>query len=360
MTLGDGKLADTDQAVHLAGVLVAEQGGRLAQAHGQVAVGPLPVQIHLILEGAGHRPQGKALLGFVIGVAQNEHAVQIVVPVAGDLIELPLGHQGSLGQQIAPLLLHVLHPALQQLDDPGALGQHDGQALTDAVHGGEILQLAAQLVVVPLQSILPLLQICVQLLLLGEGHAVNALEGLAIAVAPPIGGVAGGQLDGVALDAAGGVQMGTGAQVHELSLLIEGDVGVGGQVVDELHLIGLLPLLHIFQSLLPGQLKPLQLQLFLADLPHLALDLGQVVLGEGKGRIQIVIEAVFNAGADGQLHLRVQALDGLGQHMGAGMPVRPAVFLVFKRVLVFFAHGDSSLKLGSGNKKSPPLMMLQG
>ena len=45
-----------------------------------------------------------------------------------------------------------------------------------------------------------------------------------IAVAPPIGGVAGGQLDGVALDAAGGVQMGTGAQVHELALLIEGDV----------------------------------------------------------------------------------------------------------------------------------------
>ena len=197
-------------------------------------------------------------------------------------------------------------------------------------------------------GLLNALQIGVQLLLLGEGHAIDPLQGLAIAVAPPIGGVAGGQLDGVALDAAGGIQVGTGAQVHELSLLIEGDVGVGGQVVDQLHLVGLLPIFHVLQGLLPGQLKALQLQLLLADLAHFALDLGQVLGGEGKGRVQIVIKAVFDGRADGQLHLRMQALDGLGQDVGAGVPIGPAVFLVFKGVLVFFAHDDSSLILGSG------------
>ena len=39
---------------------------------------------------------------------------------------------------------------------------------------------------------------------------------------------------------------------------------------------------------------------------------------------------------------------GLGQDVGAGVPIGPAVFLVFKGVRVFFAHDDSSLILGSG------------
>ena len=69
---------------------------------------------------------------------------------------------------------------------------------------------------------------------------------------PPVGGVAGGELQGVALDAAGGVQMGTGAQVGELALLIEGDVGVLGQILDQLYLKGLRLLLHELDGLSPG------------------------------------------------------------------------------------------------------------
>ena len=71
--------------------------------------------------------------------------------------------------------------------------------------------------------------------------------------------------------------MGAGAEIRELALLVEGDMGVCGQVVDKLHLVGLCLLLHELQSLLPGQLEPLQLQLLLADLPHLRLDLLQML-----------------------------------------------------------------------------------
>ena len=156
VALGDGELAHPNQAVHLAGVLVAEQGGGLPQAHGQVPVAAAPVQEHLVLEGAGHGPQGEALLGLVHGVAQDEHAVQVMIPVARDLVQLPLGHIGRLSQQITPLALLVLHPALEGLDRPGALGQDDGQALTDHVHGGEILQLTAQLIVIPPLGVLHL------------------------------------------------------------------------------------------------------------------------------------------------------------------------------------------------------------
>jgi hypothetical protein len=87
-----------------------------------------------------------------LGIAQHEHAVEIVIPVAGDLIQFPLGHIRRLGQQIAALLLLILHPALKKLDDARALGQQDGEALADDVHRGEVFQLAAQFVVVALRA----------------------------------------------------------------------------------------------------------------------------------------------------------------------------------------------------------------
>ena len=257
MTLGNGELADADQAVHLAGVLVTEQGGGLAQTHGQIPVASCPVQEHLVLEGAGHGTQGKAFLLLVIGIAQNEHAVQVVIPVAGDPVQIPLRHQGSLGQQIAALAFLVLHPALQGLDDPGALGQQNGQALTDGLHGGEEFQLPAQLVVIPLQGLLLLLQVLVQLVLAGESDAVNSLEHLPLGVAPPVSAAGLGQLEAVVLDAAGVVQVGTGAQVGEVALGIEGNDGILGQVVDQLHLIGLVFGLHIGNGLGPGLLAAL-------------------------------------------------------------------------------------------------------
>ena len=137
--------------------------------------------------------------------------------------------------------------------------------------------------------------------------------------------------------------MGAGAQVGKLALLVEGDVCVLREVVDELHLEGLLLLLHELERLGPGQLKALQLQLLLADLPHLGLDLLQVLGSKGKGGVHIVVPALVDGGADGQLHLGPQPLDGLGHDVGAGVPVSLAVLRVLKaKLLVFFCHDNSS------------------
>ena len=141
--------------------------------------------------------------------------------------------------------------------------------------------------------------------------------------------------------------MGAGAQVGELPLPVEGDGLALGEIVDELYLEGLALLLHERQRLGPGQLKPLQLQLFLADFAHLPLDLLQVLGGEGKGRVHVVVPALVDGGADGQAHLRPQALHRLGHHVGAGVPVGFFVRFVFEGILVvFFGHNDSSLLLG--------------
>ena len=177
----------------------------------------------------------------------------------------------------------------------------------------------------------------------------------------PVGGVAGGELDAVALDAAGGVQVGAGAQVGELALLVEGDDGVLGQVVDKLYLIGFVLLLHELHGLGPGQLKALQLQLFLADLPHLGFQLGQLGLGEGFGGVKVVVKPVLNGRADGQLHLGMEALHGLGQHVGAGVPVGLFVVGIFKGVQILVSHGmvPPGQIWGMGIK-NPPLEILRG
>ena len=158
--------------------------------------------------------------------------------------------------------------------------------------------------------------------------------------------------------------MRAGAQVGELALLVEADDRVLGQVVDELHLVGLVALLHELDGLFPGQFEALQLQLLLADLAHLALDLGQDLRGEGDGGVHVVVEALGDGRADGQLHVGVQALDGLSQDVGAGVPVGLAVLLVFKGVFVVFCHDRIPPMLraaGAGIKiKNPTPELLSG
>ena len=119
-------------------------------------------------------------------------------------------------------------------------------------------------------------------------------------------------------------------------------MGISGQIFNQFHLIRLVLFLHEGNRLLTGQFKPLQLQLFLADFAHFCLQRSQMLRREGKGCIKIIVEAIVDRRADGQLHLGVQTLDRLRQHMGAGVPIGLAVFLVFKGIDVFFAHVSSS------------------
>ena len=68
-----------------------------------------------------------------------------------------------------------------------------------------------------------------------------------------------------------------------------------------------------------------------------------MLLREGEIGIKVIVPAVVDGRADGQLDLRIQALDRLRHHMGAGMPIGLAVSFVFKGVQIFFGHGVNLL-----------------
>ena len=319
VTLGNGELAHTDQTVHLAGVLVPEQGGSFCQTHGQITVGTLAVQVNLILERAGHGTQGEAVLGLIVGIAQNEHAVQIVIPVAGDLVELPLCQQRCLGQQAAVCLFHVLDPALKQLNHSCALGQQHRQTLTDHVNRREVFQFPAQLVVVTLLGFLQLVQVLFQHGSLGECDGIDTGQHLVFLRTSPVCAGAGQKLE--CLDGASGHQVRAGAKVGEIALLVERDgFTLAHVLLAQLHLVRLIHFFQLCHSLFRRQIELFQLFVCLDDLLHLGLDLGQFLLAERVFYVKVVVETAVDCRADGQLCLRIQVLDCLRQHVRSGVP----------------------------------------
>ena len=134
VSLGNCELTDSYKTMHLTGILISEKRGGFAKAHRKLSVGALFVKKYLILKGAGHRTEGEALLGVVVGVAHNEHTVKIVVPVARNLVKLALCHKGSFCKKVAPLLLLVLNPSLQALNGSRTLGKKNRKSLTDSVN----------------------------------------------------------------------------------------------------------------------------------------------------------------------------------------------------------------------------------
>ena len=327
--------ADAEQAVQRAGQLVAVHDAEFADTQRQVTVGVRLGLIDQHAAGAVHRFERERH----IVDDGRVHVVFVVIPVTAAVPEVLVEHDRCRDLDIAGLLMDLAPVVDELVFEHHAIGQEEREARA-LVHEREQAELLAELPVVALFGLFDTGQIRIELLLLREAGAVDALKHLAVAVAAPVGAGDARQLDGVALDAAGGVQMRAGAEVNEFALAVEGDNGVFRQVVDELDLVRLIALLHELQRFVAGELKALETQLFLADLAHLGLKLLEHLGRERLGAVKIVIETVLDGRADGQLHLGVQALHGLGENVAGGVTVGILVGLVFKGVLI--VHNVSS------------------
>ena len=327
--------ADAEQTVQRAGQLVAVHDAELAHAQRQITV---RVRLGLIDQhaaGAVHRLERKRHIVDDSGI----HIVFIVIPVTAAVPEILIEHDWGRDLDVAGLLVD-LAPVIDELVfEHHAVGQEEREARA-LVHEGEQAELLAELAVVALFGLLDAREVRVELLLLREAGAVDALEHLAVAVTAPVSAGNARELDGVALDAAGGVQMRAGAEINEFTLTVKRDNGVLRQVIDELDLIRLVALLHELQRFGARKLKALETQLFLADLAHLGLELLEHLGRERLGAVKIVIETVLDGRADRQLHLGVQALHGLRKNVAGGVTVGVLIGLVFKGVLI--VHNVSS------------------
>ena len=107
------------------------------------------------------------------------------------------------------------------------------------------------------------------------------------------------------------------AQIDELSLPIERERRLVGQpCLDMLDLERLRQVAADLDRLGPRHLDPLELFVFFDDFGHFGLDLGEVLFAQFVRQIEVVIKAVVDRGAKGQLHAVVQP------HHGPGHDVR--------------------------------------
>ena len=262
--------------------------------------------------------------------------------MAGDLIEFALRHQRGHRQEIAAAGLFILHKPLERLNDLRALRQYDRQALPDAVHRGEVFQFASQFVMVAFARLLLRAHIFLQFLLARESVDVHAAQHRALGIPAPVCARCRRDLERIGTQFARVGHVRAAAEVHKIvPRIVQGDFFIF-VVVNQFQFVGLVGknTFRLFDADLTTHeiLAPAQ------DVLHPFGDGGKILRRDGVRHIEIVVEPVVNGRTDGQLHIRIQFGDRLGQNVRQRMPTDLDhfffVFHVFHRVfLSFFSYG---------------------
>ena len=218
---------------------------------------------------------------------------------------------------------------------------------------GEEIHLPAYLPVVPLLGFLQPFQIFIQFLLARETGAVYPLKHLPVRIASPVGSRHALELDGLYLTRP--VHVRPRAEVHEISLPVEGYDFILRQVFYQLHLVVFALVSHELYRFLSGQLKSLQRIVGLDYLLHLLLYLQKVLIVELMLHIEIVIEAVLDSRSYGQLGVRPELLHGLSHYVRRSMSVAQSHLLIFKVYLLLCHFFLSSFILICRLSQAPAL-----
>ena len=214
----------------------------------------------------------------------------------------------------------------QFVADDHALRQEERESRT-FIGQHEQIHFLANLTVVTLLGFFHLCNIFVQLFLTWESRCVNSLQHLPVGVASPVCTCHAHQL--VSLDLSGGFHMRSCTQIHEVALLVEGNHGVLRQILNQFHLIRFVLLFHKFDGFFSRQFKSFQRIVCLYDLLHFLLDLREIFFAELMLRLKIIVEAVIDCRADGQLGIRPQTLYSLRHDMGGRMSVIMSHLFIF-------------------------------
>ena len=258
------------------------------------------------------------------------HVVPVMIPVSGGLPELPVQDDGC-GNLLVAFPLMQLSPVVDQgIFQHHSLGKEEREAGA-LLHQGENAQLLTQLTVITLLRLFDPVQIFLQLFLIREGGSVDSGKHLVLFAASPVSSCQTGKLDG--LHVFGIVQMRARAQIHELSLAVKADHRVLRQILDQLHLIVLVSLLHEGDRLIAGKRKALQRQTLLHDFLHFLFNGGKILAGNWLLKLEIIVKPVFNGRSDRQLRIRIQALYRLSQNMRSRMTEGSRSVLIRKFLL---------------------------
>ena len=156
---------------------------------------------------------------------------------------------------------------------------------------------------------------------------VDPAQHRVLGIAAPISARHARQLERIGVELAGRGEMRPAAEVDPRLLALAGAVHGDGLARGQLHHpLGFEGLTRFFEEVADLVARPdLTHQRLVGgdDAPHLLLDRGQVLLGEGavrRGRREVVIEAVLGRGAEGDLRSGKDVLHRLGEDVRIVVP----------------------------------------
>ena len=178
-------------------------------------------------------------------------------------------------------------------------------------------------------------EIRVHLVLFRKSGAVDTREHFIFFVAAPVSARNTGEFK--RLDLARARKMRPAAEVGETPLFVERDLRVLGKVFNEFDLILFRIFGHEFDRLRAGQRKAFQGKIALDDLFHFLFDLAEVLLRDGRGKIDIVIKSVFDGRPDRKFTGREDRFDRLREHMRRSVTIHFQPLFIFERDDLEFA-----------------------
>ncbi len=310
-----GKAADAEEAVHGAGALVAVDVAEFGETDGEVAVALGGVFVDKDVAGAVH---GLEAVFRVVELHGGVHVAGVEALVAGDLPEFAAHDVGGVDEGIAAANALFAHPVFHDFTDGAALGVPEDKAGAGDFLNGEEVELLAEEAMVAAGCFFKMGEVGVEVLLGEEGGAVDALELGVLFIAEPVCAGEVGELDG--LDAAGGGDVGSAAEVEEVSVAIEADLIAGvGEFGDEVGLHEVAVTVEVGQGLFAGGGDSGEGFVAGDDLLHAGLNGGEVVRGEGGGAVEVVEEAGVSGGAVAELGFGEELEDGGGHDVGGGV-----------------------------------------
>ena len=211
------------------------------------------------------------------------------------------------------------------------------QTGADFVVNTEQVELGTELAVVAFFGLFELLKIELELLVVGEGRSVQALQHRVGFFATIVR--AGDIQDFKRTNLPGAFEMRTAAEVEKVTALIEGNRFVFRNVGQTFEFV-FLPDQHGL-GFGAAHFDAFERKVFLHDLFHLMFDLFKIIRRDAIGQVKIVVKAVVDRWADVELNIIVNAADGGGHHMGRRVAERFNCNFIFHKSRRLYVCGVS-------------------
>ena len=212
--------------------------------------------------------------------------------------------------------------------DVSAAGMPENKAGTDSLGDTEQIQFLPQFAVVALFGFFQTVQVRLEFFLIGECHAVDALEHFVLCVAAIVAACNIHEFERTDLDRV--VHMRTTAEVDEVAALVERDGRAVRDIRQPFQFVVLPAFFKELLSFFAGHFGTGEGQMRLCDLFHFGFDLHQIFVVQCCSDIEVIVEAVSSRGTDVKLDIRVEFLNSSSHHVSGAVPDR------FQRELCHF------------------------